>query len=351
MFQKLFFPSFIYSISWEDFDVDKEYMKYTKDDTVLTLTGGGCNALNITSLGSTVYSVDKNPAQNHLLDLKKACASVDYTTLWNAFGKGNKCDFEKVNEFLRPESKTYWESRMHYFKDSIYTCGGMGILVKILRKFNWYFPTLESQSKFKNTLLKNSILNFIASVFKFFQLHYLFFWYLQGVPKKQINLIYKDNRTIESYIHDTLSVFDHIKIEDNPYYYPCLYGNYKKYICPDFLKESNFNNLKENINNLHIIDGSFNDALKERKYTKCVIMDHLDWVTEKEQLELTQLLSNHTEQLLLRSSSYEPPYIEMLRNEGFSMTCLNSHAVNTVCDNVNMYASTWIGVKCKVDYC
>lgn len=46
-------------------------LKIKKDDTVLTLTSGGCNALNLLLHGAGhVVSVDCNPAQSALLELK-----------------------------------------------------------------------------------------------------------------------------------------------------------------------------------------------------------------------------------------------------------------------------------------
>ena len=48
-------------------------MDINKGDTVLTLTSGGCNALNLLAHGAgKVVAVDCNPAQSSLLELKAA---------------------------------------------------------------------------------------------------------------------------------------------------------------------------------------------------------------------------------------------------------------------------------------
>ena len=48
-----------------------QVLKICKDDTVLTLTSGGCNALNLVLHGAgRVLAVDCNPAQSALLELK-----------------------------------------------------------------------------------------------------------------------------------------------------------------------------------------------------------------------------------------------------------------------------------------
>jgi betaine lipid synthase len=40
-------PTFLYSLSWEDPREDDKVLHINRDDTVLTLTSGGCNALDL----------------------------------------------------------------------------------------------------------------------------------------------------------------------------------------------------------------------------------------------------------------------------------------------------------------
>ena len=48
-----------------------QVLKINSADTVLTLTSGGCNSLNLCLHGAAhVVSVDCNPAQSALLELK-----------------------------------------------------------------------------------------------------------------------------------------------------------------------------------------------------------------------------------------------------------------------------------------
>jgi betaine lipid synthase len=259
-------------------------------------------------------------------------------------GNGDKCNFEEINQFMGPEAYKYWEKRTHYFSAdrSIYTRGGMGILVRLLKKFNWFFPNIDSQKQFKDSLLENKYLNFIWNSLKFFNIHYLCSWYLLGVPKKQLDLI----PNIERYVSNVTKLFDHIDIQDNHYYYLVCNGKYRTNVCPDYLMQENYVKLHKNLENLNILYKSFYDALTEREYTKCVLMDHMDWLSHYEQEKLCIALYKHvTKTIILRSASEYPLYIDMLKSNGFIMTCVNSHSVNTVCDKINMYCSTWIGTK------
>ena len=65
-------------------------MDINAGDTVLTLTSGGCNALNLLLHGAgEVVSVDCNPAQSALLELKRAAImTLPYEDVWQMFGEG-----------------------------------------------------------------------------------------------------------------------------------------------------------------------------------------------------------------------------------------------------------------------
>jgi betaine lipid synthase len=65
-------------------------MDINPTDTVLTLTSGGCNALNLLLHGAGhVVSVDCNPAQSSLLELKReAIAHLPFEDVWKMFGEG-----------------------------------------------------------------------------------------------------------------------------------------------------------------------------------------------------------------------------------------------------------------------
>ena len=67
----LFPPTFLYSMSWEDPKADENVLRINSSDKVYTLTGGGCNAFEYILKGAKeVVSIDCNPAQSYLLELK-----------------------------------------------------------------------------------------------------------------------------------------------------------------------------------------------------------------------------------------------------------------------------------------
>jgi betaine lipid synthase len=107
-------------------------MNINPNDTVLTLTSGGCNALNLLLHGAGhVVSVDCNPAQSSLLELKAvALQQLDYDDLWQMFGEGRHPRIEEIFErqlgpFLSQKAYNFWSTRLFYFKQGLYYQGGM----------------------------------------------------------------------------------------------------------------------------------------------------------------------------------------------------------------------------------
>jgi betaine lipid synthase len=65
-----------------------QVMHINANDTVLTLTSGGCNGLNLLLNGAGhVVSVDCNPAQSSLLELKAtAIQQLEFEDVWQVGG-------------------------------------------------------------------------------------------------------------------------------------------------------------------------------------------------------------------------------------------------------------------------
>jgi S-adenosylmethionine-diacylglycerol 3-amino-3-carboxypropyl transferase len=74
--QRLFafwFDAFVYNQIWEDPRVDLEALQLNEDSRVLTISSGGCNALNyLVARPAAVTAVDLNRYHIHLLRLKIA---------------------------------------------------------------------------------------------------------------------------------------------------------------------------------------------------------------------------------------------------------------------------------------
>jgi len=71
--KKLYTGKIIFNCAWEDPALDLEALKLTKDDNIVVITSAGCNVLTYAiHEPNHIYSIDRNPCQNALLELKIA---------------------------------------------------------------------------------------------------------------------------------------------------------------------------------------------------------------------------------------------------------------------------------------
>lgn len=178
-------------------------------------------------------------------------------------------------------------------------------------------------------------------------------WFGGGIPAKQADLIHRDDVHLSDYAARTFVgvVKGSLIAKDNYFYYNCLTGRFSQECCPDYLQQENFNRLKDGklIDRLHIVDDFFLPTLKQRVYSRVVLMDHLDWLSDQDAKTVAIALGQHVTKggrIIWRSAAYRPKYARFIENSGFTVTRLQVHTdEHKMLDLVNMYASFWLAVK------
>ncbi|CAN0245975.1 unnamed protein product, partial [Pylaiella littoralis] len=134
--------------SWEDPRIDRREFGLTDDDHVLTLASAGDNALDYLIEGAKVSAVDFNPCQIALCELKVAV--VKSLTWEDAFAIFGRSDIEKLRKHyylgggdgssssssslraqLSPESRKFWDGRVHRDFSFMYS-GTSGVAAWVL---------------------------------------------------------------------------------------------------------------------------------------------------------------------------------------------------------------------------
>ncbi|KAK9817757.1 hypothetical protein WJX72_001701 [[Myrmecia] bisecta] len=373
----LFPPTFLYTMSWEDPRPDIEVLKINSHDTVLTLTSGGCNALNLCLHGAgLVVSVDCNPAQSALLELKAtAIRQLEFEDVWAMFGEGVHPRIEEVYEqqlapFLSQTAHSFWKHRLHYFRSGLYYQGGMGKAVYYMQLIVYwlgmgssmkrlaYANTLEEQREAwdrawfvrfvrrGNAWLVELVTRILAVLF----LNRFVMWFGGGVPCKQLQLIQKDGVRMSQYIanvFDGVAHHSHLR-RDNYFYFNCCTGRFARDCCPSYLQPANFRRLKEGlVDSLSVVSGTFLEHLRARQYTKVILMDHVDWQDARQARQLAATLAKQVlpgGRVIWRSAALCPPYARIIREAGFDVRCLQ-RADEGYMDRVNMYSSFYVAVR------
>ncbi|GAQ92949.1 betaine lipid synthase [Klebsormidium nitens] len=368
---KGFPPTFLYSLSWEDPREDAKVLDINPNDTVLTLTSGGCNALDIILQGARcVVGVDMNPAQSYLLELKRvAVIRLPFEDVWKIFGEGRHERFEELLQrelgpFLSQGALKFWRKKAYYFKDGMYYHGGMGrlvkavkVLAKITRKEDWVdslvnAPTVEQQHELWTATAGQWLMRagVMARALGFLVTNRVTMWFCAGVCKSQMALI-KNEDNIYSYIVRCLdNVAKYSNLRDSNYFYRlCLTGRFARHCCPRFLEEDCFARLKHELaagERLLIRTDSFVSQLCARQYTKVILMDHVDWLDQPDIDTLAAALKAQVRpggRVIWRSASKQPHYARAIEAAGFKV--IRVRCSDQYMDRVNMYASFYVGIR------
>lgn len=299
----------IFNSSWEDPAIDRKLLDLNSDSDVLTITSAGDNVLDyLLDSPRSITSVDLNPAQNALAEFKIATIkSTSYVTLFDLFGYGKYKEIETLLTDLRPllspTAYQFWKKKKHYFTSKLpfYHYGTSGL---IARGFYYHLklnkklrnkvsemvncPTLEEQYLLHLELEKMLFDNFVAK----FLLKNKFTLSFLGIPDAQATLVdvHNDYHNMYDFIVGSLrTVFKEFPLSRNYFWYLYIKGQYSKETCPNYLKEENFELLKQNVDKVKLVTDTFFNELKsspDNSFSHIILLDHFDWFWQDKETQL-----------------------------------------------------------------
>jgi len=294
----------VYNTCWEDPRLDRKAMNLSSSDRVMVITSAGCNALDYLLNGpAEVFAVDMNPRQNALLELKTAAIrGLEYEDFFKMFGDGylpniDKIYPQKLRNNLNPWSQKYWDKYIAFFNNprrSFYFRGTSG---GFARAINFYINKWARIRPQMNELLAAKSLAEQQSLYG--QVHKKIWtptmklamardttMSMLGVPKAQRLQIDKQYPGgILKFIEDSLeAVFAKLPIHDNYFWRVYINGKYTPDCCPEYLREANYQQLKNGLlDRLFIHTDSVQGFLEkvDRPITRLVLLDHMDWLSDR----------------------------------------------------------------------
>jgi len=294
----------VYNTCWEDPRLDRKAMNLSSSDRVMVITSAGCNALDYLLNGpAEVFAVDMNPRQNALLELKTAAIrGLEYEDFFKMFGDGylpniDKIYPQKLRNNLNPWSQKYWDKYIAFFNNprrSFYFRGTSG---GFARAINFYINKWARIRPQMNELLAVKSLAEQQSLYG--QVHKKIWtptmklamardttMSMLGVPKAQRLQIDKQYPGgILKFIEDSLeAVFAKLPIHDNYFWRVYINGKYTPDCCPEYLREANYQQLKNGLlDRLFIHTDSVQGFLEkvDRPITRLVLLDHMDWLSDR----------------------------------------------------------------------
>lgn len=371
IFESVISSNLIYNTCWEDPRIDRQLLNIDSDSRMVVLSSAGCNTLDyLLDEPALIHAVDINPAQNAVLELKKALfQNNNYSLLWKMFGEGSKKGADivyrrKLRQLLPEEAQNFWDEKIDYFSstssESFYFRGTSGLVAKLiidrirrkgldkevnkmldadsLEEQKYYFDEIEPQiwNTFSKWLVRRSATMAML-----------------GVPLSQRQMIRKKYKGgMLEFIRKSLRrVFTKQTLEDNYFWRVYLTGSYKQDCCPNYLREKHFPTLAERCDRIKTHTTSLLQFLEQRDeaFSHFVLLDHQDWlahakseILEKEWRQILDKSESGT-RILFRSAG---PTLDFLPDFVFDHVTFHSQKTESLQknDRVGTYESTHLGI-------
>ena len=338
LFKAIHGNTLIYNACWEDPRIDRKLLQLEPNCRMVMLTSAGCNALDYLLDGpSEIHTVDVNPRQNALLQLKLALFHHgNFDDLFLMFGYGVHGEVETLYEDLRqylPDFATgFWDKHTDYFepsgnRNSFYCRGASGLAAWLFSRY--LLGMKESMRNGLLALLECNSLREQREVFAQIETalwDQLTRWVVEQqllmsmlcVPQSQMELMKENDGTIENYIARCLRhIFTEIPIRDNYFWRVYLTGAYSRDCSPNYLKAEHFATLQERVDRVFTHSTTFSDFLylHPGEYTHFVLLDHQDWLATHAPDALLRewrlILTNSASgaRVLMRSATTEVDFI------------------------------------------
>lgn len=295
----------VYNTCWEDPRLDRVALQIRPTDEVLVITSAGCNALDYSLAGAKhIYAVDMNPRQNALLDLKKAAIRhLDYDDFFRMFGEGHLPGVknyyrERFRDELSFWSQNFWDKRIGWFdnpRKTFYFRGTSGTVARFVKVYTdnvirvrphldalLNADTVDEQRTIYDQHLREK---FWSSFIKFTVKRDTTMSML-GVPKaqrRQIETQYPGG--LLRFVQDCIEgVMVKLPLKDNYFWRVYLNGAYTRSCCPEYLKATNFDRLRNDcIDRVSTHTDSVQRFLEKHggSISRFVLLDHMDWLSDR----------------------------------------------------------------------
>lgn len=275
-----FYERLSYSFGNEDWSTEQRALKITPKDSIVCVTASGDRPLNLlTANCKDLLSIDANPIQNYLLNLKcAALAEFDYDNYLAFIGIQEHSNrlrlFGLISERLDLPTKAFWSRQKKMIEKGVIYQG------KIERMLFWAskaiqmlrgskvdellaFDDLEQQKAFVNTVWES------PSWKKSFEFALNPFFSRMFVKDPGLYLAVDSSISPGLYIHQRLnSYLNHHLAKKSPLLCLLLKGKVVDEALPPYLMEQGTTHIRSSLNRLTAKTANFVDYLEAHKTEK-----------------------------------------------------------------------------------
>ncbi|MEK7857234.1 MAG: BtaA family protein [Acidobacteriota bacterium] len=323
----VWFDAFVYNQIWEDPRVDLQALKLDGNSRVLTISSGGCNALNyLLESPESVMAVDLNRHHIYLLNLKLVAlknlpAYEDFFDFFG-YGKGTNCGtsyLRYIAEHLDKDTRRFWESntlggsylygdRISFFTNAgLYDHSRNGYFLRFFHSAARLLgcrpeailqaSSLQEQEQLYKKHIDPFFDNFVIRTLG--KLPVTMFGL--GIPPQQYEELKTDltdgKTVIDIYRERVKRLACDYPIDEN---YFAWQGFARRYdtengkALPEYLKRANYDKLKANADRLKTVIGSATDVIRNSEigtFNRFVFLDAQDWMNSETMTDLWATLA------------------------------------------------------------
>ncbi|WP_299455374.1 DUF3419 family protein [uncultured Microscilla sp.] len=272
-----FFTKINYSASNEDSESEQQALQLTSNDTVLCISGSGARSLDLlVDTPKKIVSIDFNPAQNYLLELKIAAyRALSYKAFARFIGLqpcGKRvATYQQLTPFLSAQAQAFWGKQPKHIKNGVLYCGTWERLLKNMLRL------ASPRKKLIEQLMAAPSLEVQRSIWAKKWDNWVWRLYLK-IISNQFLWKYVVREPGARLIPTGFNVYDYMKarldhmgnnfdLKTNHYAHLMLRGKYSPpCVLPHHLRPENFDLIKKNIHKIEIVTASLINYLAETPY-------------------------------------------------------------------------------------
>jgi S-adenosylmethionine-diacylglycerol 3-amino-3-carboxypropyl transferase len=254
----------VFTHNWEDPESDHAALAIRPQDSVLAITSGGCNVLGFLLFDpEIIYSVDINPAQSLLLELKvSAIRSLNYDDFIAFAGFREHADRRKLYNTIRPQlSKTaqeYWDSQHQIIKHGFVMNGKYERFIRLAGKLVTLLQGSRRVKGLFQSITKVQQENYFDVKWNTRRFHYLFSILFnkrilakRGLVADYFHFDDGSKSFAESFYNRSKKAFRDIPVKGNYFLSLYLTGKYRnEKEVPAYLKEENYDIIKSRLHRI-----------------------------------------------------------------------------------------------------
>ncbi len=363
----------IYNTCWEDPRIDRQLLDIQPDSKIVMITSAGCNALDYLLDGPTaIHTIDVNPRQNALLELKLAVIKQGhFDDLFALFGEGYHPEARRVYDSVRaglsPSTQKFWDKKLRYFerqgrKPSFYYHGSSGTMAWILTRYFFrskkglkekLFALADAKSLEEQRAIYEQIEPELWGRFSSWLVKQPAAMAMLGVPRPQIRLVNEryPGGMAEFVNRQLRHVLTELPIQDNYFWRVYLKGHYTADCCPNYLKAEHLPTLQAHADRVHLHTQTITQFLHANpdQYTHFILLDHQDWLAWHDPQALAEewdaILDNAAPgaKVMLRSAGETIDFIPERPKQAIAFQPEPANQLHLT-DRVGTYASLHFGV-------